>query len=88
MMQSPQQQRKSFRHIWRDAGKAGRCGLIAVGLIIVGSMCVCVNVLAVHTPATPSPTPTTIAQSSEGKASTRAPVATPTHTSHELRNEM
>jgi hypothetical protein len=85
-MQSPQLQRKSFRHIWRDAGKAGRCGLIAVGLIIVGSLCVCVNVLAVHTPATPSPTPTTIAQNSEGKPSTRVPLITPTHTSTGVRH--
>ena len=84
-MQSPQQQRKSFRQIWRDAGKAGRCGLIVVGLVIVGSMCLCVNVIAVNTPSTPSSTPTT-AQNSEGKVSTRVPVPAPTHTSTVVRH--
>ena len=71
-------QRKGPKQLWRDAGKGGKCGLIAVCLLLPLSLCICISVATAPTSNRVASNPThTVAQASTAKP-TQVPTSTPT----------
>ncbi len=80
----PVQRRKNPKEIWQNAGKGGKCSIIAVGLIVVLSMCICSGVVNASrdntTPAAPK-TAATTPMASQMVLSKATPKPTPKPTS-------
>lgn len=79
-------QQKSPKQIWREAGKGGKCGIIAVCLLLPFSLCICISVATASTGnhvasvASPTPVATRVPTPTHQRASvpTKVPTSVPT----------